>query len=317
MCASRDPDAKVTFLLSSAADGRRAEQLAVKVPVTDGAAKAVEDEGRVLVRLRCLDLGPLAPTIPRYVRTGTVAGRTALVSGSLPGTPMTVRYHAWRHTARRRRVREDLGVAARWLTAFQSATTSGTAALTWPADTATALARRWAGDPLHATAASHLTVGQARMADLRAPVTFVHGDFWFGNLLVRDRLVSGCVDWEAATPQGCPLRDLARFVLSYALYLDRHARPGHRVPGHRGLRRDGFGAGITHVLTTDTWVARDLRGFLGDGLVGLGLPRELWYDVALTGIAEVAATANDDDFARHHLALLASLPCRPRGRVRR
>lgn len=316
MCASRDPDAKLTFLVSRSADGGPAGRLAVKVPVTDGAARAVEDEGRVLVRLRCLDLGPLASTIPRYVCSRTVAGRTALVSSSLPGTSMAVRYHSWRHTARRCGVRNDLDLAARWLAAFQSATTSGASTLTWPVDTATALTERWAGHPRQREAASHLAVAQDRMRGLRAPITFVHGDFWFGNLLVEDGQISGCVDWEAATEHGCPLRDLARFALSYALYLDRHTRHGSRVHGHRGLFRDGFGAGIRHVLTTETWAARDLRGFLGDGLVRLGLPRWLWYDVALTGLAEVAVTANDDAFARNHLELLASLPCPPRGRGR-
>jgi aminoglycoside phosphotransferase (APT) family kinase protein len=314
LCGSRDPDAKLTFLLSGP---DAAHRFAVKVPVTARAAQVLDDEGRALVALRCLDLGPLAPTVPRYVRSTVVAGRAALVSCSLPGTAMTVRYHSWRHTARRPRVREDLDVAARWLADFQSATTAGTSMITWPADTAAALARRWPDHPQRDRATSHLQLAQRHMTGLQAPITFVHGDFWFGNLLVHDGRVSGCVDWEAASAQGCPLRDLARFALSYALYLDRHARPGARVPGHRGLRRAGFGAGITHVLRTDTWIARDLRRFLGDGLERLGLPRALWYDVALTGIAEVAASANDDEFAQHHLELLASLPSRPRGRGQR
>lgn len=317
MCASRDPDAKLTFLLSTPAHAEAAPGLAVKVPVTARAAEVVDHEGRALVALRCLDLGSLAPTVPRYVRSTVVAGRAALVSSSLPGTPMTVRYHSWRHTARQRRVREDLDLAARWLAGFQSATSTGTAPISWPTETAAALAERWPDHPQLGSARHHLDLAQARMSGLRSPITFVHGDFWFGNLLVQRGRVSGCVDWEAATAEGCPLRDLARFALSYALYLDRHARPGSRVRGHRGMRRDGFGAGITHVLRTDTWVARDLRGFLGDGLARLGLPRWLWYDVALTGLGEVAATANDDDFARHHLELLAALPCRPRGRARR
>ena len=61
----------------------------------------------------------------------------------------------------------------------------------------------------------------------------MHGDFWFGNLLTRDGVVSGVVDWEHAAAQGSPLRDAVRFVLSYSLYLDRHTRPGRRVLGHR------------------------------------------------------------------------------------
>lgn len=317
LCASRDPDAKITFVLCSATHARPGDRLAVKIPTTSGAERSVRAEGRALVSLRCLDLGPLADSVPRYVCSPVVGGRSVLVSTALPGVPMTVRYHAWRHTASRRRVAEDLAMAAGWLGAFQEATTSGTAALTWPLETGAALEERWHEHPALAPAAERVASAADHLAGRSAPLTFVHGDFWIGNVLVRDGAVTGCVDWEAASSQGPPLRDLARFVLSYALYLDRHARLGRPVPGHRGLRRDRFGAGIRHVLLTDTWVARDLRAFLGDGLERVGLPRWLWYDVALIGLAEVAVTANDDDFARGHLELLATLPCRPRRRSRR
>ena len=76
----------------------------------------------------------------------------------------------------------------------------------------------------------------------------MHGDFWFGNLLVAGDAVTGVVDWENGGVTGCPLRDLARFPLSYSLYLDRHTRPGHRVLGHRRLRRAGFGPGVRYAL---------------------------------------------------------------------
>jgi len=146
----------------------------------------------------------------------------------------------------------------------------------------------------------------------------VHGDYWFGNVLLSGSTVSGVVDWEAGTLLGSPLRDLARFPLSYALYLDRHAGPGAPVSGHPGLRRSGFGAGIRYALLGSGWLPDAARRFLGDGLERLGVPRRFWYDVALTGLGEIAATANDDSFGSDHLGLLASLPDRPqaRGRVR-
>ena len=315
LSASRDPDAKLTFVLGSGAGARPGDRWAVKIPTTGAAERSVEAEGRALVELRRLDLGPLADTVPRYIRSPVLNGRNVLVSTALPGAPMTVRYHAWRHTASPRRVAEDLAMVSTWLGDFQSATVSGAAVLTWPSDTASALEARWCKHPALAAAARRVAVAEDHLAGRSTPLTFVHGDFWFGNVLVGDGAVTGCVDWEAACPQGPPLRDLARFAISYALYLDRHARVGRPVPGHRGLRRDGFGAGIRHVLLADTWVARYLRAFLGDGLERAGLPRWLWYDVALVGLAEVAVTANDATFARGHLELLASLPCRPRRRT--
>jgi hypothetical protein len=79
------------------------------------------------------------------------------------------------------------------------------------------------------------------------------------------------------------------------------------VLGHRGLRRDGFAPGITYALLGQGWLPELVRSFLGDGLIGLGLPPELWYCAAVTGIGEVAALANDDAFGAAHLVLLAGL----------
>jgi hypothetical protein len=43
----------------------------------------------------------------------------------------------------------------------------------------------------------------------------------------------------------------------------------------------------------------------------VGLPAELWYSAALTGLGEIAALANADEFGGSHLTLLAGLPPRP------
>ena len=311
MAASRDPDAKLTFIACD--DGDR-ERLSVKIPTTRAAAGAVELEGRMLVELHRLPLGPLARTVPRYVRSATRDGLPVLVSTALPGRPMSVAYHSFHHTARPVSVRSDLRLAAGWLAALQAATARGTAPISWADEVTEALSGRWDGHPGLDAALTRMRVAQAHLTGHRTVTTVVHGDYWFGNILVRDEAVSGVVDWEAGSPSGSPLRDLARFVLSYSLYLDRHTRPGRHVPGHPGLRRQGFGAGVAYALLGTGWFPQEARRFLGDGLQRLGLPRWLWYDVALTGVGEVAASANDDDFGAGHLALLASLPCRARGR---
>jgi hypothetical protein len=69
---------------------------------------------------------------------------------------------------------------------------------------------------------------------------------------------------------------------------------------------------VRYGLLGTSWLPGLVRGFLARGLEDLGLPRSLWYDVALTGIAEVAAHANDEAFGAGHLGLLATLPPRPR-----
>jgi hypothetical protein len=254
--------------------------------------------------------------VPRYVRSVPVDGRSVLVATALPGTPMSVGYHSWRHTARPTAVRSDFTIAGRWLRELQDVTAHDGHKITWPTEVADALRGRWDGHPRLERALARLVAASSHLGDQTIPTTVVHGDFWFGNVLVADGRVTGVVDWESGSGSGCPLRDLARFALSYSLYIDRHGRPGRRVPGHPGLRRVGFAPGVAFALLGEAWFPRETRRFLGDGLERLGLPRWLWYDVALTGIGEVAASANDDDFGVGHLELLASLPCHPRRRGR-
>lgn len=309
LAASRDPDAKITYV---ALGGRHQTGLVLKIPATNGAAAAVEREGRMLVDLRRNGLGRLADTVPRYVASLDLGGRPVLVSTALPGLPMSQRYHGWRHTSRPAAVARDLEVAGRWLEHLQTVTARAEAPVTWAATTASALRGRWDGDPLLPAALERLESAGENLAVCRTPLTAVHGDFWFGNLLLTGRRVSGVVDWEYGEPQGCPLRDLARFALSYSLYLDRHTRQGHSVRGHPGLSRTGVAPGVRYALDGNSWLHRLERDFLVRGLVRLGVPAARWYDVALTGVAEVAASANDDDFGHDHLQLLAELPAYPR-----
>jgi aminoglycoside phosphotransferase (APT) family kinase protein len=135
----------------------------------------------------------------------------------------------------------------------------------------------------------------------------VHGDYWFGNLLLGGDRVVGVVDWESGALVGEPLRDVARFAVSYALYLDRHVRPGHRVPGHRGLRADSWGAGLAWAAAGRGWFGALTREYVSAALERLGLPAALWSEVVVAGIAEVVATADHPDFAQSHLDLLVRL----------
>ena len=315
LAASRDPDAKLTFVLTRPLDdrGRReCSPLAVKIPVTAHAGNAVEHEAKMLVELRRMRLGDLARTVPRYVESMHVDGRPVLVSTALTGAPMSVGYHRWLHTARPDRVRSDFRVALGWLAEFQAATAHESRPLTWGDEVADVLRGRWDGHPDLDAALARVSVAQQHFAGAPAPRTAVHGDFWFGNVLVADGTVRGVVDWEAGAADGWPLRDLARFVLSYLLYLDRHTRPGHAVLGHPSLRRTGMAPGVVYGLLGRGWMARLARSALMEALSGLGLPTTWWYPVALTGIGEVAASANDDEFGAGHLQLLAGLPIRPR-----
>ncbi len=306
--ASKDPDAKVTFVVTpSAGKG----PLAVKIPMTDQAAVSVNREGRLLVELRRLRLGAIETTIPRYVETQQIEGRHVLVATALPGAPMSVAYHQWPHTSRAGAVGRDFERALGWLSEFQEASTCGEGTFTWPTEITSSLAERWHGHPALEPALERVRPAAARLGQLNVVRTAVHGDFWFGNILVdRDR-VSGVVDWEHGAVAGQPLADVVRFLLSYSLYLDRHTRPGHRVFGHPGLKRSGFGCGVTYGLLGRGWYPQLLRTQLTRHLRRLALPVTRWYDVALIGLAEVAVTAGDETFGVDHLELLGSLPLYP------
>jgi Phosphotransferase enzyme family len=310
IAASKDPDAKLTFVVTT--PRAASDSVVVKIPTTKAAGAAIEHEGRILAQLSRYRLGPIASTIPRFVDILRLEDRPVLISTAVTGTPMSVGYHRWLHTARPSTVITDLGLAANWLRRFQSATAARPAALNWAGEVAESLSGRWDGHPALQDALDRLAAAHDALFPVRVRRTAVHGDFWFGNVLVTGPMVTGVVDWEAGAAESWPLRDIVRFALSYSLYLDRHTRPGRRVIGHRGLRREGFAPGIVYALLGGSWFAAQLRLFLTQALSAAGIPGSLWYAAALTGIGEVAATANDDNFGAGHLQLLAGLPCRPR-----
>ena len=83
------------------------------------------------------------------------------------------------------------------------------------------------------------------------------------------------------------------------------------MAGHRGLRSGVWGSGIEFALDGSGWFSDLFREFIASGLLRLGADPARWRDAALAGIAEVAATADHDAFARLHFQLFARLSGRP------
>jgi aminoglycoside phosphotransferase (APT) family kinase protein len=298
--ASKDPNAKITILLIS--PGADVPVLAVKAPTTDLAAEALEAERRVLLDLQTLGPAPFLETVPRLVDTVDYDGRQAIVTTAVRGTPMTTSYMRRRHAASRARVAHHFEAAEHWLASFQRATCGVPRAVTMGAGVASRLVDRF-GDELLEADLDRLAAIHARLRRETVPQTAVHGDFWFGNVLLADGRVTGVVDWEMGAASGEPARDLARFALMYALYLGGPARPSRRVPGHPGIRVGAWGAAVEYALNGSGWFPEQFRRFLGEGLSRLGATPAAWRDVALAGIAETAAFTDHGEFARLHLEL--------------
>jgi aminoglycoside phosphotransferase (APT) family kinase protein len=303
--ASKDPNAKVSILLVSPATGRA--ELVVKLATTDLAGLAVEREQRTLEAVRALLPDSLLATLPCPIEMVEFDGRPAMVATAVPGTPMTVSYLRRGHTADRGRVASDLARGAAWLRAIHDSTATSPGPIRLAADVRTTLFRRYPDEPPQGPVSMALAEIDARLSAAVTPQTVVHGDFWFGNVLLEDGRLPGVVDWESADASGEPVRDLARFAVSYALYLDHRTRRGRQVAGHPGLRADKWGAAVEFALEGTGWFPELLRGFLESGLRRLGAAESLWRDLALVGIAELAARSDDDDFARRSLDLLRRL----------
>jgi aminoglycoside phosphotransferase (APT) family kinase protein len=311
---SKDPNAKVTVLLVS--PETCAPVLAVKAPTTEAAARAVEAEAQMLDELAHLRLGGLAQTIPRVVAEVEFEGRPAVVTTAVPGKPLTTSYISPRHTSRRDRVAADFAAAGAWLADFQQATEGEVAAIDMDGAVALRLRERFPAMERLEADLECLCAIHDRLGRETGPRTAVHGDLWFGNLLMIRGRISGVVDWEAGTTSGEPLRDLVRFAHMYALFLDRRTRAGRPVDGHPGLRASGFGAGVEFAVDGTGWFPDLFKRFLVDGLTRIGASPERWRDAALAGIAEVAALTDDHLFAQRHLELFERLATRPQERVR-
>src|SRR5439155_27292313 len=157
-----------------------------------------------------------------------------------------------------------------WLAALQQRTASTARPVDLGPDLPGALRSRFDGRPGIEEVADQLREVLDALAATTTRLTAVHGDFWIGNLLTKDGAISGAVDWESGTIAGEPVRDLVRFALAYALYLDRHASAGEEIAGHPGLRAGAWGAGVTYAIQGEGWFPDLFRSFLQDGLARLG-----------------------------------------------
>ena len=301
---SKDPNAKVTLLLVSERTGMPV--MAVKVPTTPIAAAAVESERTALVDLHARHPDVGLDTVPRIVGTVELDGLRGVVMTAVPGTPMTSEYMR-RGRSPRRRAETHLRAVSEWLASFHSVTAAGSAAIDMDADVTSGLRARFGDDDRLPDDLASLAAVHARLGTEFGARTVVHGDLWFGNVLVEGGRVTGVVDWEAACACGEPVRDLARFAIMYALYLDHGTSRGRRLRPTDRRRSLPWGAGVEFALNGSGWFPELFRTFLRDGLRRLGASPAVWREVVLAGLADVAARTDDPVYGRSHLELFRRL----------
>lgn len=311
---SRDENPKATVLAFP--PGAASPRLAIKVALSAGARSSVAAEAGALRRLAECDPDLVGTTAPRLLGDHHDDGGAVMVTTAQPGVPMAVDYHRWRHTARPVAVHDDFRCAGRWLDALAAvpapeepwtyAAGPARARAVTGTSVAEALVARWPASASARLLADRVASGVALLSDGR-PSSVVHGDFWCGNVLRRGGAVTGVIDWEHASFADEPLRDRARFALSYALYLDRHTPPGRRVTGHPALVAGRWGEGVRYAFSGRGWFPSLVRTFVSDGLRATGRDPGLWREVLLAGLAEIAATSDHELFARQHLGLASSL----------
>ena len=315
---SRDENPKAIIVAFSPTDST--PRLVVKAALTEGSVAAVRAEAAALRSVEALDPGMVGGTVPRLLDERGDESGVLLVTEALAGVPMSVDYHRWRHTAKAEVVREDFACATSWLRELGSLPVDpvlvprrDSQALAtrlrdrWPEGEGASVASDVAPEVASEVAERLTDLDSRLLMPAGSPLSVVHGDFWCGNVLRTGRRVTGVVDWEHGVVGGDPIRDLARFVVSYLLYLDRHTRPGRAVRGHPGLTASAWGEPIRYAAHGVGWLPSLVAEVLSEALVDSGRDGRLWREVLALGTVDVAAHSDHADFARRHLLLAGEL----------
>lgn len=192
------------YRLSLTSDDRARIDLAVRVMRPTAPDGLVATLTELLPSLR--NHGIPAPNVRWADQTGATFGRPVIVCDWLYGDAYTST------PLLRQRVREQAGVLAR---IHSVPPDSVPRAATYPTAPTSHL-RRWIGQTDAADQALRLVDRLAHGIRDRGDA-LVHGDYWTGNLLWRDRALVGVLDWDAAAI-GARGADVGKARLDLALH---------------------------------------------------------------------------------------------------
>lgn len=195
----------------------------VKLALTDAATDRLDVETEILQALHADDrLDHWRKLIPQPIGAGTIRGKRYRVDAPLRGESVT---NSLGSRPFRRAVLHEAADAIRVLHGATAQTLTGGPSLgrNWVTAHVRELSRVMGGDPGLRLALERLSDElNGVLADGAFAASWVHGDYWPGNLLFsgvasRRPTLSGIVDWDASGPAECPLHD----VLHLALYTTR------------------------------------------------------------------------------------------------
>jgi hypothetical protein len=259
--------------------------------------------------------------MPEPLAIERIGGRLVLFLSVVPGEPMTTRYYSSGHVSDPRLVDRDFVLAGSWLARFQAETraeddrSDGDGFDRFAGPIIDRYRREIGWTAWERRLFDDVWRRAKDLRDHRFPLVAVHGDYWMGNILVRDRGLSGVVDWERAHSTGLPFLDIYKFPTSYGFYLDR-ASPGTggRVPGHPG--RDEFRVswrrfgdwqnltGFAYAYFGHGWFPRLVQTYVLGHLDRLGVPHEANAVFFPIFIADQAMSLEDPDFRSGYRSLL-------------
>jgi aminoglycoside phosphotransferase (APT) family kinase protein len=207
-------DTAVVVAVVRSRSGRRR---VVKIPCTTEGAESLRRQAGVLEALRAEPrLAGWAEVTPRPLASGAVDGHRYWVEDAVPGTPVT-------GTAMRTlrdgpvfaaavRLIEDLHARTAEASTVDSADIS-----LWVDQPVGRLAAFCAAHPRHRADLPALGRLGARLSEQltgwRVRTSWIHGDYWAGNLLISGPAVTGVVDWDRAGARQLPLQDLLHLTL--------------------------------------------------------------------------------------------------------
>ena len=317
----KHPASNVTFFVFDRTGGLAAVAKVGRDPRYDDVLASEYDTLRAL---RASGDAPFVRSVPEALALERIGGRTVLLLSGMDGRPMMTDYYAFGHVSDPALVEHDFEIAGSWLASLQHGGSRGT--VTFDEQ----LFDRWIGatfdryrtDVGWSDAEDRLYRLVRDRADALSgtplPVSAVHGDFWMGNILVDDGIVSSVVDWERANLAAPPFADIYKFPTSYGFYLDRgYPELGGRVPGHpeRDVIASEWGdfgtwpnlIGFAYAYFGTGWFPSIVRRFVLESLDRLNVPHDVNGVFFPAFLAAEATTVRDEPSRKGYRSLVAAL----------